>query len=135
MRAWLEYQLVELFDVELPLLAGTRHRVLRRRRCASGRAGVSSTSPLRPLRHRGALHPLTGPARTSPPTMPSVRRAQRRPTLRPDELTDPTRPAWRDAVESAGVASYDELLAHLRTERQRSAEHGRWRPTTATPCH
>jgi len=124
MRAWLEYQLVELFDVELPLLAGTATESFD---AVGARLAEPAFRP-RALFDRFGIEVLSTTDRPGADfaAHDALKSAGLNvvPTLRPDELTDPTRPAWRDAVESAGVASYDELLAHLRTERQRSAEHG-----------
>jgi glucuronate isomerase len=121
---WLEQELAELFGVALPLDAATAEESYDRI------AGLLATPAFRPraLFERFGLEILSttdAPGssyadhdRLQAGGLPVV------PTLRPDNLTDPTRADWRSSVESFGITSYADLLAGLRRLRLDSAAHG-----------
>jgi glucuronate isomerase len=123
-RLWLEHELDELFGVELPL-AGERAD-----ESYDAIAACLARPEFRP-RALFARFDLEILSTTDDPGAEYSAHDRLRaaglevvPTLRPDRLTDATRPDWRRALELAGITSYPGLCHHLRAERARSAEHG-----------
>jgi glucuronate isomerase len=123
-RLWLEHELVELFGVDLPL---TGERSDHSYDAIAACLGREEFRP-RALFTRFGLEILstTDDPGTDYGPHDRLRAAGLEvvPTLRPDGLTDATRPDWRWAVEAAGITSYPALCDHLRRERARSAAHG-----------
>ena len=137
-RSWMEAELVELFDVALPLSADNADETYD---AISERLREPGLRP-KALFARFHLEVLST---TDPPGADySEHRSLQReglavvPTLRPDSLCDPTRGEWAESVDAAGVTSYRGLVEHLAAERRRSVEagavasdHGHLRPDTA----
>jgi glucuronate isomerase len=137
-RTWMEAELVELFDVALPLSAGNADETYD---AIAERLGEPEMRP-KALFRRFHLEVLST---TDPPGSDYAdhRSLQQEglavvPTLRPDSLCDPTRAEWAAAVAAVGVTSYRGLVEHLAAERRRSVEagavstdHGHFRPDTA----
>jgi glucuronate isomerase len=123
-RLWLDQELSDLLDVELPLRAETadasydalvtrlaapeyRPRALLRR---FGLEVLSTTDAV------GAGYEAHDELQADGLNVV--------PTLRPDALTDPLNPGWADAVGRLGVNKWSEFVDALRAERLRSAAHG-----------
>jgi glucuronate isomerase len=123
-RLWLEHELTTLFGVELPLMESTADVSYDTIAACLAAAGFRP----RALYQRFGLEVLSTTDRPGADFTPhdtlQAGGLAVVPTLRPDTLTDPTRADWADSVDAAGVTSYGGLVAYLRAERQRSAEHG-----------
>lgn len=123
-RIWLEDELTSLFEVPLPLDGQDADRsydlIAERLRDPAFRP--------RALFRRFGLELLS----TTDPPGSGYERHQTLvdaglrvvPTLRPDRLTDPTRPDWETALDEAGITSYAGLVRYLREERARTVAAG-----------
>jgi glucuronate isomerase len=121
---WLEHELSDLFDVPLPLDAASADESYDR---IAERLATQAFRP-RALFERFGLEILST-TDAAGASFADHRALQADgfpvvPTLRPDNLTDPTREDWRSSVESFGITSYADLLAGLRRLRLDSAAHG-----------
>jgi glucuronate isomerase len=123
-RLWLEHELTALFGVELPLTERTADASY------DTIAACLADDAYRPqaLFRRFDLEVLSTTDRPGADFGPhdalQAAGLAAVPTLRPDNLTDPTRADWAESMDEAGITSYDGLVAYLRAERRRSVEHG-----------
>jgi glucuronate isomerase len=122
--SWLEHELSELFGVSLPLDAAAADDSYGQ---IAERLATPAFRPQTLFRHFGLdlLSTTDAPGASfadhdalQAAGLPVV------PTLRPDNLTDPTRDDWRSSLESLEFSSYADLLAGLRRLRLDSAAHG-----------
>jgi glucuronate isomerase len=123
-RTWLEHELSLLFGVDLPLTEGNADASYD---TIAARLAEAEFRPQALFRRFGLelLSTTDAPGRDYG-GHDRLRKAGINvvPTLRPDTITDPTRPDWGATVDRLGITSYGALVDYLAAERCRSVEHG-----------